>query len=264
VKSRRRDDSATGAEELKRRLNFLDSTSGTLYVCTSGMTDLSAVGLKQTDSQLKDVDFAKWYTVKGDEAIAAVKKAFEKHKFTVEVVANKKAALEHVASFIPKGVSVGQAGSTTLNEIGWPDYCKANPEQWNNLHAKKLAETDPAKQADIGRQEMCADYFLSSVSAVTETGTLLACDLTGSRTGAFASTAKHLVLIVSAQKIVHDKNEAHVRQREFCLPMESARVRIVYKVPASHINNCVEIHGASPWGEPGRVHLVIVKELVGY
>lgn len=118
-----------------------------------------------------------------------------------------------------------------MNEIGWPEFAKAHPDKWNNLHAKKLAETDQAKAAAIGVQEITADYFLTSVCAVTEHGTLVACDLTGTRTGAFpASAAKHLVVVVGAQKLVKDTHEARKRQEEFSLPVESARVRVVYKV----------------------------------
>ena len=131
----------------------------------------------------------------------------------------------------------------------------------------RASESDPAKQALIN--ELCADYFVSSVSAVTLAGELLVCDLTGTRTGAFASTAKHLVLVVGAQKIVKDLAEARARQDEFCLAVcmcmyvcvsinlfvnqltietqvESARVRVAYKLPASKINNVVELRGANP------------------
>lgn len=191
-----------------------------------------------------------------------MKAAFEKHKWVVDVADTKAAALELVAKAIPNGASVGQAGSTSLHELGWSDFCKAHPDKWNNLHAKKLAESDPAKQAAIN--ELGADYFVSSVSAVTEDGELLACDLTGSRVGAFPSTAGHLVIVVGAQKLVKNLAEAHQRQNEFCLPVESARVRVVYKVPASRINNLVELRGANPWGAPGRVHLIICKEAIGF
>lgn len=160
-----------------------------------------------------------------------MKAAFAERKWTVDVVDNKNQALEALVKHIPDGASVGQGGSTTLNEIGWPDYAKAHPDKWNNLHAKKLAETDQAKAAAIGVQEITADYFLTSVCAVTEHGTLVACDLTGTRTGAFpASAAKHLVVVVGAQKLVKDTHEARKRQEEFSLPVESARVRVVYKV----------------------------------
>ena len=35
-------------------------------------------------------------------------------------------------------------------------------------------------------------------------------------------------------------------------------------VKASTINNVVEIRGANPWGAPGRFHIILVKESLGY
>ena len=103
--------------------------------------------LKHKYFMLLVVDFNKWFTPHVDR-IDTVKAAFESQKYTVTVVDNKQELLAALVSAIPDGASVGQAGSTTLMEIGWSDYCRAHPDKWNNLHAKKLAGTRDSR-ADL-------------------------------------------------------------------------------------------------------------------
>jgi hypothetical protein len=90
------------------------------------------------------------------------------------------------------------------------------------------------------------------------------CDLTGSRVGAFNYAAGNLLIVIGSNKIVPTYDDAVKRTYDYCLPIESARVRIAYKVPASAVNNFVAIRGPNPWGAPGRIHVVIVKEALGF
>ena len=110
----------------------------------------------------------------------------EAHGHKAFVVNTKEEALELLKTHIPKGASVHNASSTTLvqisfvqkilisfqAEIGFVDYLKTQTE-WDNLHGKVLAEADQAKAADLRRKASTADYFLSSVSAVTENGEIV-------------------------------------------------------------------------------------------
>lgn len=124
---------------------------------------------------------------------------------------------------------------------------KSGQHGWDNLHGKILAEADQAKAAKLRREASLADYFLSSVCAVTEQGDLIVVDLTGSRVGPFAYDAQKVVVVVGANKITKDYDTAVKRTYEYCLPLESARVRVAYGVPASSINNFVALRGPNPW-----------------
>jgi L-lactate utilization protein LutB len=132
------------------------------------------------------------------------------------------------------------------------------------LHNNILAEKDQNVAAELRRKSVTADIFVTSVTAIAETGEITAVDLTGSRVGAFNFAAGQLVVVAGAQKIVPTIADAHTRETEYCLPLESARVRVAYGVPASKINNSVTITGANPWGAPGRVQVIIVKEVLGF
>jgi len=219
--------------------------------------------LFKSDPLLKDLPFEKYHRLASATSIEKTQQALESKKHKVTVVDTKEQALEVLKATIPKGASVMNGGSTTLGEIGFIEYLK-NATDYDNLHVKVFAETDWAKQAELRRLALSADYFISSVSGVAETGEFMVCDLTGTRTGAFCGSAKNLIIVVGANKIVPTLHDLAERQEKFCLPLESARARIVYKVPGSMINNSVTISGSNPFAAPGRFHIIIVKESLGF
>ena len=179
------------------------------------------------------------------------------------VADTKEKALEWLKDNIPSGKTVYNAHSTTLEEIGFVEHLKTQ-SAWVNLHAKVFETQDPAKQAAAYKAGQAADYYLCSATAVSEEGDITAADLTGTKVGGFAYSAGHLVLVCGTHKIVPTYADAVKRTEEFCLPVESARVRIAYKVPASAINNFVAIRGANPFSPNPRVTIVFVKEVLGY
>ncbi len=54
------------------------------------------------------------------------------------------------------------------------------------------------------------------------------------------------------------------RTHNYCLAVESARVRDAYKIPGSAINHQVSLTATSPFSPGGRLTVVLVKEAVGY
>ena len=62
-------------------------------------------------------------------------------------------------------------------------------------------------------------------------------DLTGTRTGAFIYTANKVVVVISANKITPTYEDAVKRLYDYSLPLECARVRVAYGVPASQVSN---------------------------
>ncbi len=51
-------------------------------------------------------------------------------------------ALEKIKTLIPKGASVMNGASRTLEQIGFIEYLKSGQHSWNNLHAAVIAEKD--------------------------------------------------------------------------------------------------------------------------
>jgi L-lactate utilization protein LutB len=178
------------------------------------------------------------------------------------VVDTPKEALKAIKKMIPEGASVMNASAITFEEIGLTDVLKEGKHGWKNLHAEVLAESDQGKAAELRRLASVADYWLSSVSAVSEDGDLVLADLTGTRVSGFFS-AKSVVVVVGAQKIVPTYSDAAKRTKKFTLAVESARVRVVYKAPASNVSNFVAIRSGNPYA-PNRIHVIIVNDFLGY
>ncbi|KAG0263195.1 hypothetical protein DFQ27_001881 [Actinomortierella ambigua] len=197
------------------------------------------------------------------ERFQTAKAGLEAKGFKVHVAQNKSEAFNTLKSLIPKGASVNNAHSTTLEEIGFITYLKGETE-WDNVHAAILAETDRAKQAELRRTKgSTVDYYLTSMAAVTENGEMAHGDLSGSKVGGVAFGAGNVIVIVGSNKIVKDLDEAEKRTREFALPFESARSRDAYGVPGSALVHYETIANPSPFNT-NRVQVVLVNEALGF
>lgn len=227
---------------------------------------LTAESLHSSDAQLKNVNYELYFNLASNESLEKAKASLLEKGYKVDVAETKAAALELLKNAIPKGASVNNGGSTTLQEIGFIDYLKEETG-WDNIHAKILAEPDFGKQSELRRRANVVDYFVTSATAVTENGSLTVCDASGTKVGPIAHAADHVIFVLGAQKIVATYEDAVKRTQEFCLPLESARARIAYAamgVQGSAINNFLAIHGPNPWAKPGRFHFIIIKEKIGY
>ncbi|KAG0001810.1 hypothetical protein BGZ65_003162 [Modicella reniformis] len=211
-------------------------------------------------TQLKSSPYAKTASL---ERVNTAKAALEANGFKVHVVNTRAEAFETLKNLIPKGASINNAHSTTLEEIGFITHIKGETE-WDNVHAKIISEKDHGKQAELRRTlGSTVDYYLTSVAAITEDGHIAHGDLSGSKVGGVAFGAGKVVVVAGSNKIVRDEQEAWKRQEEHALPLESARVRIAYGLPASSITHYEVIRRASPFNGD-RIQIIIVNEALGY
>ncbi|KAG0197813.1 hypothetical protein BGX28_008691 [Mortierella sp. GBA30] len=219
--------------------------------------------LTKTDAQVTSLATSHYSKPASADRVNAAKSSLEANGFNVHVVNTRIDAFEILKSLIPANASINNAHSTTLEEIGFITHIKGQTP-WNNVHGTILAEKDQGKQAELRRTiGSTVDYYLTSVAAITETGHLAHGDLSGSKVGGVAFGAGHVIVIAGSNKIVKDEKEAWVRQSEFALPLESARVRIAYGLPASAVTNYEYIRQVSPFSK-GRITVVIVNEALGY
>jgi L-lactate utilization protein LutC len=226
---------------------------------------LSIRHLQNVDPKIKDLDYDKYYTVASNDSIEKTKQSLESKKYKVTVVDTKEDALQVLKDSIPKGASVNNAASITLEEIGFVNHLKGETG-WDNLHAKILTETDPAKQSELRRQATVVDYFVLSPSAVSETGSFVVVDASGSRVGPISFGAKNVIFVLGANKIVPTYEDAVKRAQDFQFPVESARARIAYAaygLQGSQINNFLAVHSGNPFGAP-RYQFIIVRDKLGY
>jgi L-lactate utilization protein LutB len=206
------------------------------------------------------VDPVQWNRLPSEEIIRTTAGALEQQGMRVVLVEGADDALSTIRQLIPAGAEVMQGSSTTLIEIGFTDLLASRDHPWVSLHDRVNAENDAIKRAEIRRLSITAEYFLSSANAISVSGELVACDMSGSRTGAWPYGAKHLVIVAGVNKIVPTLDDALRRVREYAYPLESARAMRAYGIP-SRIGKCVILAFE---GIEGRVTIILVRDRLGY
>ncbi|WP_051796995.1 LUD domain-containing protein [Catenuloplanes japonicus] len=192
-----------------------------------------------------------------DDTISATVAALEAHGFGVEVVDDLEAARKAVLARIPHGARVWRNQSITLDEIGVSADVDAAGGPYESVRLQVTAENYASRQM----KELAAapDYALGSVHAVTTDGELLIGSASGSQFATLAWGADRVVLVAGLHKVVPDLPTAHRRVREHSLPLEDRRAREAYG-QNSRLNKVMEIYGEMP----GRIHLVLIRQIVGF
>ena len=197
-------------------------------------------------------------TLPDEHMLAATVTALEEHGFSVEVVDDLHAARQAVLARIPRGSSVMTNTSVTLAETGITDAINENGH-YNSARAR-MAELDFATQLRemkaIGGQP---DYALGSVHAVTRDGTLVIASASGSQLASYAWGAANVIFVVGAQKLVPTLEAARMRIYQHSLVLEDARAIAAYGQHSS-VGKILEIHSELP----GRIHIVLIRQAVGY
>ena len=197
-------------------------------------------------------------TLPDEETLAATVVALEEHGFSVEVVDDLDAARKTVLTRIPRGASVMTNTSVTLQETGIADAIN-NGGPYDSAR-NKLNELDFATQLKemkaVGGQ---ADYSLGSVHAVTHDGALFIASASGSQLASYAWGAANVIFVVGAQKLVPNAEAARERIFEHSLKLEDVRAYAAYGMN-SYVGKILEIHQE----QPDRIHVVLVRQVVGF
>ena len=103
------------------------------------------------------------------------------------------------------------------------------------------------------------DYALGSVHAITRDGTLVIASASGSQLASYAWGAANVIFVVGAQKLVPTLEAAHERIYQHSLVLEDARAIAAYGQHSS-VGKILEIHQELP----GRIHIVLIRQVVGF
>jgi hypothetical protein len=193
-----------------------------------------------------------------DQTLAETVVALEEHGFSVEVVDDLAAAREAVLARVPEGSTVMTNTSVTLQETGIAaaindggPYDSAR----NRMFALDFATQLPEMKAIAGQP----DYALGSVHAVTHDGTLVIASASGSQLASYAWGAANVIFVIGAQKLVPTPEAARERIYQHSLILEDARAYAAYGQNSS-VGKILEIHQELP----GRIHVVLIRQVVGY
>jgi hypothetical protein len=131
------------------------------------------------------------------------------------------------------------------------------------------------------REAFSCDVFLAGTNAVTMDGKLVNTDGLGNRVSAMIFGPEKVILVVGANKIVKNLDEAMERIREVCAPMNARRHFLKHHssefgdLPCVRTGKCIDcnhdwkicnytviIEGAMA-REKGRINVVLVGEELG-
>jgi hypothetical protein len=193
-----------------------------------------------------------------EETLATTVSGLRARGFGVDVVDDLDAARRAVLARIPEGSSVMTNPSVTLQETGIVAAIdEGGPYQ--SARAKGLAldrATElPALKAIMGQP----DFSLGSVHAITRDGALVIASALGSQLASYTWGAAHVIFVVGAQKLGPDLAAARERVYEHSLKLEDARALAVYG-QHSRVGKILEIHQE----EPGRIHVVLIRQRIGF
>jgi acyl-CoA hydrolase len=193
-----------------------------------------------------------------EKTLAATVVALEEHGFSVEVVSDLDAARHAVLARIPHGSSVMTNTSVTLQQTGIADAIN-DGGPYESARNKMLA-LDFATQAQqmkaIGGQP---DFAVGSVHAITNGGALFIASASGSQLASYVWGAANVIFVVGAQKLVPTPEAARERIFQHSLKLEDARALATYGQNSS-VGKILEIHQELP----GRIHVVLIRQPVGF
>jgi len=157
------------------------------------------------------------YETIGKSACEALKKS----GFDARFVLKGEEALSIIAGFIKPGMKVGFGGSMTIKAIGADEKARALGAEIIDHGVPGLS---PERKLELMRAELTCDLFLSSSNAVTLEGDIVNVDGNGNRVAALSFGPKKTVVVVGANKIVRDLDEALARLETDASPMNNKRL----------------------------------------
>ena len=193
-----------------------------------------------------------------EQTLAATVVALEEHGSSVEVVDDLDDAREAVLARLPEGSVVMTNTSVTLKETGIEAAINEGG-RYDSVRNRMLAldfETQAQEMKAIAGQ---SEFALGSVHAITREGTLVIASASGSQLASYAWGAANVIFVVGAQKLVATLDDARDRIFRHSLKLEDARALAAYGQNSS-VGKILEIHQE----RPGRIHVVLIRQSVGF
>lgn len=134
-----------------------------------------------------------------------------------------------------EGEMVSVGGSITLFETNVIDLLKSGRYNFLDRYEENLT---PADMKEIYRKTFYADTYFSSVNAITEEGEIFNVDGNGNRVAAMLYGPDKVILVVGANKIVKNIDEAVKRNKAVSGPANAKRLNTA--TPCSKVGYCMD------------------------
>lgn len=171
-----------------------------------------------------------------DERIEKVINSLKLNNINSVYCETKEDVVKYVENLLPKEALITSGGSMSLIESGVWDLI--NKPCYNFLNRNRVGIT-LEEQMEIYKQVIGIDYYFCSANAVTENGELLNVDGFANRISAIAFGPKKIIMVVGANKIVKDLDEAFLRVKKIAAPKNCVRLGI--DNPCVKLGHCVSL-----------------------
>ena len=134
-----------------------------------------------------------------------------------------------------EGEMVSVGGSITLFETNVRDLLRSGRYNFLDRYEENLTSAD---MKEIYRKTFYADTYFSSVNAITEEGEIFNVDGNGNRVAAMLYGPDKVILVVGANKIVKNIDEAVKRNKAVSGPANAKRLNT--DTPCSKVGYCMD------------------------
>ena len=200
-----------------------------------------------------------WDQIPSDEIIEKVKTSLVTNGINVEIVNSGKEAKEKVMSLLPIGARVLTSASVTLEEIGVHDEIEKT-DKIVSVRKEYMALDREKDGEKIRVLRATPEIVIGSVHAVTQKGEVLIASNTGSQLAPYVYSAKKVIWVVGAQKIVKDLSEGNQRIYDYVVPLEDKHMQSLYGV-GTNVSKLLIFNKEIA---KDRVTLIFVKEKLGF
>lgn len=206
--------------------------------------------------------------IRSDRMANKLIQKLERRHFEAYYCRTTEEIIQKVKSIIPEGSSITWGGSMTIRDIGLTQALKDGPYV---VFDRDDAKNEEEKLAAY-RKAFEADFYLSSVNALSEDGVIVNIDGNGNRVAAITWGPKRVIFVIGLNKVAQDVNAALQRARSTASPINAARFDIdtpCQKDGVCHNCNspqsiCNYIHFLRN-SHPAKRHVVILTDLtLGY
>ena len=194
-----------------------------------------------------------------DEQIATAVAALTARGMDAQVLEHRDHVRSKVLELLPEGAEVFTPLSRTLDTLGLSEEIDTSSRYvaLRPLVAKMDRETRKSRE---GRKLLSSpEYVIGSVHAVTQQGQVLIASGSGSQLASYVYGASHIIWVVGAQKIVRDLDEGFRRIWEYSYPLENERMQSLYGTDSA-VSKILIFERE----QPGRISILVVKEVLGF
>ncbi len=143
-----------------------------------------------------------------------IRQNFEKHGFSTQLFSTKEEARDYLVDTLTNQ-TIGFGGSVTLLEMGlYEALLKNNAVVWHNKVPSR----------DVRHLANCANIYITSANALSETGQIVNIDGTGNRVAMTAFGPQTCYYVVGKNKITPSLEDAIYRSRNVAAPQNAQRI----------------------------------------